>query len=117
MPVLDDLAQLSAAEEFFAYLGVPFEPSVVHVSRLHILRRMGQYLATSEEEGAFAELSDDEIRDLCRAHLETAYDDFVTSSPIEERLFKVHQDAARPKPEPNRPFVALSSITGPGGAS
>ena len=112
MSVLEDLAQLSAAEEFFTYLDVAYEPSVVHVSRLHILRRMGQYLKTSEADGAFEALSDDEIKALCRTHLEQAYQDFVKSSPIEERLFKVHKDAVAPKPEPARPFVALSSIAG-----
>ncbi|MBD8893344.1 nitrogenase stabilizing/protective protein NifW [Roseibium litorale] len=112
MSVLEDLARLSAAEEFFTYLGVEFEPSVVHVSRLHILRRMGQYLRTSEAGGAFDALSDDEIKALCRTHLEQAYQDFVNSSPIEERLFKVHQDAVAPKPEVTKPFVALSSIAG-----
>ncbi|POF33854.1 nitrogenase stabilizing/protective protein NifW [Roseibium marinum] len=112
MSVLDDLSQLSAAEEFFTYLDVAYEPSVVHVARLHILRRMGQYLRTSESDGAFDALSDDDIRALCRTHLEQAYLDFVTSSPIEERLFKVHKDAVAPKAEPARQFVALSSISG-----
>lgn len=116
MSVLDDLAQLSSAEDFFACLSVPYEPSVVHVARLHILRRMGQYLRSSEAEGAFDGCGDDEIRALCRAHLEQAYQDFVASSPIEERLFKVHQDAIEPKPEPNKPFVALSAVTGAGKA-
>lgn len=112
MGVLDELAQLSAAEEFFAYLDVAFEPSVVHVARLHILRRMGQYLRTSEAEGAFEALSDDEIKALCRTYLEQAYQDFVRSSPIEERLFKVHKDAVAPAAAPAKPFVALSSIVG-----
>jgi nitrogenase-stabilizing/protective protein len=114
MSVLDTLAQLSSAEDFFACLEVPYEPSVVHVARLHILRRMGQYLKQSEADGAFDGRSDDEIRGLCRAHLETAYLDFVASTPIEQRLFKVHQEAVQPKPEPEKPFVALSAITGQG---
>ena len=45
-------------------------------------------------------------------HLAQAYADFVASSPIAERIFKVHQDALRPKPEPNRPFVPLSALKG-----
>jgi len=112
MSVLDELAQLSAAEEFFTYLDVAFEPSVVHVARLHILRRMGQYLKNSEAEGAFSGLGDEEIKALCRTYLEQAYQDFVESSPIEERLFKVHKDAVAPKTTPEKPFVALSSISG-----
>ncbi|MBC7103305.1 MAG: nitrogenase stabilizing/protective protein NifW [Parvibaculum sp.] len=110
MSVLDELARLSAAEEFFAFLNVPYEPSVVHVARLHILRRMGQYLKGSESDGAFVGLRDSDIRALCREHLEQAYQDFVTSSPIQERLFKVHKEAAEPKPEAARPFVPLASL-------
>ena len=98
MGVLDDLKRLSAAEEFFAYLEVEYDPKVVNVARLHILRRMGQYLAT--EQGASA---DDELRVRCKQHLETAYADFVASSPIAERVFKVHKDAVKeqapPKPK------------------
>ena len=112
MGILDELGQLSAAEDFFALLDVPYEPSVVRVARLHILRRMGQYLKGSEAEGLFDRLPDDEIRALCRGHLEQAYRDFVASSPIEERLFKVHREAIAPKAEPQKPFVTLDSITG-----
>lgn len=113
MSVIDELRRLSAAEEFFAFLDVPYEPSVVQVARLHILRRMGQYLKQSEVDDAFAGMEDAGIRAVCRAHLEQAYQDFVTSTPIKERLFKVHQEAVAPKPEPVKPFVALSSITMP----
>jgi nitrogenase-stabilizing/protective protein len=110
MGVLQDLGKLSSAEDFFTFLGVPFEPSIVHVSRLHILRRMGQYLKGSEIDGAFEGLSDDAIKGLCREHLEQAYQDFVASSPIQERLFKVHKEAVAPKPEPASNFVPLDSL-------
>ena len=113
MSVIDELRRLSSAEEFFQFLEVPFEPSVVQVARLHILRRMGQYLKQSEVDEAFTGLQDEDIREVCRAHLQQAYQDFVDSTPIKERLFKVHQEAVAPKPEPARPFVALSSITMP----
>jgi len=110
MSVLADLGKLSSAEDFFTYLDVPFEPSVVHVSRLHILRRMGQYLKGSEIDGAFEGLGDDEIKKLCREHLEQAYQDFIESSPIKERLFKVHKEAIEPKPEAASNFVPLDSL-------
>lgn len=111
MSVLDELARLSSAEEFFTLLSIPFDPAVVQVARLHILRRMGQYLNTSQADGAFEGLDDDAIRMLCRTHLEQAYQDFVASSPIQERLFKVHQEAILPKAPPTKPFVALSSLS------
>jgi nitrogenase-stabilizing/protective protein len=110
MSVLQELGQLSSAEDFFTYLDLGFEPSVVQVSRLHILRRMGQYLKGSEVDGAFVGLSDEEIKALCRSHLEQAYQDFIASSPIQERLFKVHKEAVAPKEEPQSNFVALDSL-------
>ncbi|MBT0668319.1 nitrogenase stabilizing/protective protein NifW [Novosphingobium profundi] len=112
MSLLDELQELSSAEEFFDRLGVAYEPQVVHVARLHILRRMGQYLRGSEVEGALERADEAGLLALCREHLAQAYADFVASSPIEERLFKVHQDAIAPKPEPNRPFVPLDALTG-----
>jgi nitrogenase-stabilizing/protective protein len=112
MSVLDELRKLSSAEDFFVFLNVPYETSVVQVARLHILRRMGQYLKQSEVDDEFDGLEDSEIHSVCRAHLEQAYQDFVKSSPIQERLFKVHKDAVAPKPVPAKPFVALSAIGG-----
>ena len=111
MSVLEELGRLPAAEEFFAFLDVPYEASVVQVARLHILRRMGQYLNGSQSAGVFDGLGDAAIRALCREHLRQAYQDFVTSSPIQERLFKVHQEAVAPKPEPAKPFVPLTALT------
>jgi nitrogenase-stabilizing/protective protein len=110
MGVLQELDKLSSAEDFFKHLDVPFEPAVVQVSRLHIMRRMGQYIKGSEIDGAFEGLSDDEIVALCRSHLEQAYQDFVDSTPIQERLFKVHQEAVAPKTEAPGNFVPLDSL-------
>ena len=108
MSVLDDLSRLSSAEDFFEALGVDFDPAVVRVARLHILRRMGEYLARTD----LADASDDEKRADCVKHLAQAYGDFVKSSPIAERVFKVHQDAVKPKESAPKPFVALSALTG-----
>ncbi|MDE8652890.1 nitrogenase stabilizing/protective protein NifW [Novosphingobium album (ex Liu et al. 2023)] len=112
MSLLDELQGLSSAEEFFTFLDVPFEPAVVHVARLHIMRRMGQYLRGSEVEGALSDAGDAALFALCREHLAQAHADFVASSPIEQRVFKVHKDAVAPRPEPSRPFVPLSALTG-----
>ncbi len=106
MSVLEDLRRLSAAEEIFQLLDVPYDAAVVNVARLHILRRMGEYLAKEDIAG----LSDDEIRTRCRAHLQSAYADFVARSPIEERVFKVHKDAVKAAAPKKAPFVPLSAI-------
>ena len=108
MSILADLSRLSSAEEFFIALDVPFQQDVINVARLHILRRMGQYLGSTDFDG----LSDAEARVACRAQLGRAYQDFLHSSPIAERVFKVHQDALKPVEKRPLPFVPLSSLTG-----
>ena len=112
MSLLDDLQGLSSAEEFFHHLGVEYDPQVVHVARLHIMRRMGQYLRAGEVEGALAKADDAALLALCREHLAQAHADFAASSPIAQRVFKVHQDAIAPRAAPHRPFVPLSALTG-----
>jgi nitrogenase-stabilizing/protective protein len=104
MTVLDRLRTLSSAEDFFCFLDVAYDPAVLNVARLHILKRMGEYL----RESTLAE--DDELTALllCRTHLERAYSDFVKSSPLEERVFKVLQDAVTP---PSSPLVQISPVT------
>jgi nitrogenase-stabilizing/protective protein len=99
MTVLDKLSKLSSAEEFFQFLDVPYEPAVLHVARLHILKRMGNYLRNCPPE-----TDDDKLRATLRAHLKQAYQDFVSSTPLNERVFKVLEDAVRPK---KRRLVAL----------
>lgn len=108
MSVFDELRRLHAAEDFFEALRVDFDPAVVRVARLHILRRMGEYLAKNDFDG----LTDDETRAACKETLTRAYDDFVASSPIVERVFKVHKDAIKPKSEPAKPFIPLTTLTG-----
>lgn len=89
--ILETLSTLSAAEEFFAALGVPYEPTVVHVNRLHILKRFNQYLRKSDP--PVTELEPDAQLEACRALLQRAYGDFVRSTPAQEKVFKVFQDA------------------------
>jgi nitrogenase-stabilizing/protective protein len=84
------LSKLSAAEEFFAALGVPYEQSVMNVNRLHILKRFQQYLrrdGRGEGLDAAGRLAHYQ-RLLIRA-----YEDFVTSTAAQEKVFKVFQDA------------------------
>jgi nitrogenase-stabilizing/protective protein len=103
MSLIDTLTRMSAAEEFFAFLGVGYDPAVLNIARLHILRRMGDYLRREDLNG----LSDDTIYLHARADLEKAYADFAASSPLDQRVFKVLKDAVRPK---GRGFVPLSSL-------
>lgn len=84
-----DLRGLSSAEEFFKHFGVAYEPAVVHVNRLHILKRFNQYLRTAT---GFAELDASALHTACQELLTRAYRDFVRSTPAQEKVFKVFQD-------------------------
>jgi nitrogenase-stabilizing/protective protein len=84
------LTQLSAAEEFFDFFGVPYEQSVINVSRLHILKRFYQYM---RQEQGLDVLDEVDMFKRLRALLAQAYGDFVRSTPAREKVFKVLQDA------------------------
>jgi len=83
------LKALSSAEDFFAFFAVPFDEAVVHVNRLHILKRFFQYL---QKTPGLSELDDVEMYRRYRALLTQAYGDFVRSTPAQEKVFKVFQD-------------------------
>jgi nitrogenase-stabilizing/protective protein len=100
MTVLEQLTKLSSAEDYFRFLGVSYDPAVLNVARLHILRRMGDNLRE-----AGLQPDEEKARAYFRAHLERAYQDFVESTPIKERVFKVHKDAIR---STGTPLVHLS---------
>ncbi|MGJ4906482.1 nitrogenase stabilizing/protective protein NifW [Bradyrhizobium sp. HKCCYLRH2015] len=104
--VLDELKQTSAAEEFFKLLGVDYDPKILNVCRLHILRRMGQYLVSED----FSGVSSEDVAARCKSYLEQAYQDFLVSTPLDQRVFKVLKEAvAPPKPAP-KPFVSLTTL-------
>lgn len=86
---LEKLKTLSSAEDFLQFFGVPFDPAVVNVSRLHILKRFFQYLRQQNTEPTTDEL---QLFTSYRALLVRAYGDFVRSTPAQEKVFKVFQD-------------------------
>ena len=82
----DDLEELGAAEEFLDYFDLDYEPSVVHINRLHILQRYHDYLEQAKE------TMPEEEEPRCAVYkklLEQAYTDFVTSDAQTEKVFKV----------------------------
>jgi len=88
---LETLRTLSAAEEFFEHLGVAYDPAVIRVTRLHVLKRFNQYLRGSQSDVAGLEAGAQ--LQICRELLIRAYQDFVRSTPAQEKVFKVFQDA------------------------
>ncbi len=90
--LLDQLNQLSAAEEFFNHLDVAYAPGVLHVNRMHILMRFQQYLKRATAElGRLEEAA--ALKQACAALLARAHDDFVRSNAATEKVFKVFQEA------------------------
>jgi nitrogenase-stabilizing/protective protein len=96
---LDDL---SAAEEFLEYFGIAYDVRTVQVNRLHILQRFHNYMAQA------GELPADEAprRAVYARLLQQAYEDFVTSDALTEKVFKVFH-----MHEPQTTFVPLTEIT------
>jgi len=83
------LRQLSSADDFLQFFGVPHDKAVVNVSRLHILKRFYQYI---RQEPNLPEDNEQALYQCYRALLIKAYGDFVKSTPAQEKVFKVFQD-------------------------
>jgi nitrogenase-stabilizing/protective protein len=95
------LKALSTAEDFLQFFGVSFNQKVVDVSRLHILKRFYQYIRQQNLQAQTNELG---LYTLYREQLVRAYADFVTSTPAQEKVFKVFQDTN------GRQHVSLDSL-------
>ncbi|ANJ66230.1 nitrogen fixation protein NifW [Halothiobacillus diazotrophicus] len=101
----DQLAKLSSAEDFLNLLGVPYDEHVVQVNRLHILKRFHDYLKRSPD---LDSLDDAELRIRYVTLLTQAYNDFVTSDAVTEKVFKVFHQAMGVS------HVGLDKISRPG---
>ncbi|MEW7981561.1 MAG: nitrogenase-stabilizing/protective protein NifW [Candidatus Sedimenticola endophacoides] len=80
-----DMEELVSAEDFLDYFGISYDPAIVHVNRLHILQRFHDYL---DKEPALPE-DDAAKRATYTRHLTTAYQNFVNSDALTEKVFKV----------------------------
>ena len=87
--LIQKLKALSSANEFLDFFGIEYDERVVHVSRLHILKRFHQYLHRAEGLNTSDEI---EMFRRYREFLAQAYSDFTTSNAAQEKVFKVFQD-------------------------
>ncbi len=85
---LQDLAEMESAEDFLAYFDIAYDPSVVQVNRLHILKRFHQLLEAARARNELL------TRERYAELLERAYQDFVAHSALELRVMQVHRRAA-----------------------
>lgn len=93
--------ELVSAEDFLDYFSIEYDASVVQVNRLHILQRFHNYLSRTP-----LPESEDARRVVYVTALKQAYQDFVKSDALTEKVFKVFH-----MHEPQTQFVPLSSIT------
>ncbi len=100
---IQQLKALSSAEDFLQYFGVPFDQAVVNVSRLHILKRFFQYIRQQNLQDQSNEV---QLFTSYREQLMKAYADFVSSTPAQEKVFKVFQDVG------GKQHVTLESLNG-----
>ncbi|WP_163097671.1 nitrogenase-stabilizing/protective protein NifW [Acidithiobacillus ferrianus] len=84
------LANLSSAEDFLKFLNIDYEETVVHINRLHILKRFHDYL---KREKNTEDLDDQSLKTLYVKLLSQAYQDFVVSDAVSEKVFKVFHQA------------------------
>jgi len=77
--LLDELAEMTSAEDFLNYFFIAFDPAVVQVNRLHILKRFHDYLRETSPTDW----------DGYAGCLKQAYQDFMHSNVQTEKVFNV----------------------------
>ncbi|MBL4832573.1 MAG: nitrogenase-stabilizing/protective protein NifW [Pseudomonas sp.] len=103
---LDDaMDELTSAEDFLGYFGIAFDESVVNINRLHIMQRFHDYLSQSDNALAGHEDNEEARRAIYTQLLTQAYQDFVESDALTEKVFKVFR-----MHEPQTGFVPLESL-------
>lgn len=103
------LADLESVEDFLEFFAIPYEREVVQINRLHILQRFHDYLA---KQAPKLPPEDDAQRGIYRLWLERAYQDFVHSDALTEKVFRVFHHVAKPEGGMSS-FVPLDKIFQP----
>jgi nitrogenase-stabilizing/protective protein len=75
------------AEEYFDFFQLPYDPQVVNVNRLHILRKFSQSLKEIDATNPTEEQKFEQYR----LAFQKAYEVFLSSTAVDEKLFKVFQ--------------------------
>lgn len=96
-----DMDELQSAEDFLEYFSIEYDQKVVHINRLHILQRFHDYINKVE----VLPSDEDKLRVLYRDLLQNAYEDFVRSDALTEKVFKVFH-----MHQPQQTFVPLGDL-------
>ena len=87
---LAEFNRLVNAEEYFEFFGLSYDSQFVNVNRLHILQKFSSFIKTIDSESP--DLTESEKLERYQTALQQAYNTFITSSPLDEKLFKVFND-------------------------
>lgn len=87
---LAEFNQLTDAEQYLQFFGLPYDPDLVNVNRLHILQKFSNAIKSQADE--LQGLSETETLDRYKIALQSAYDLFTTSNSVEQKLFKVFKE-------------------------
>ncbi|MGK7936346.1 MAG: nitrogenase-stabilizing/protective protein NifW [Xenococcaceae cyanobacterium] len=99
---LEQFRKLTDAEDYLQFFDIEYDRDFVNINRLHILKQFS--LLINEVDKAFPDVTETEKLEKYRLALDEAYQVFLTSSPLETKLFKVFQ--SKPKN-----FVSLDDLT------
>ena len=106
LTMMEELEELSSAEDFLDFFEVEYDQKVVFVNRLHIMQRFHDYLSQAED-SLPSEENDEALRAVYKTLLQRAYQDFVESDAVTEKVFKVFK-----MHEPQSTFVPLDQVFG-----
>ena len=98
---LEQFQKLTDAEDYLQFFDIEYERDFVNINRLHILKQFS--LLIQEVDKVFPDIPESEKLEKYNLALEEAYEVFLTSSPLETKLFKVFQ--SKPKN-----FVSLDEL-------
>ena len=87
---LEQLKQLTDAEEYFQFFHLDYDPKVVSINRLHILKQFSKYM--EEIDVNYPEMGEADRLSRYKEALLQAYDVFLTTSPLQTKLFKVFNE-------------------------
>jgi nitrogenase-stabilizing/protective protein len=87
---LAEFNQIVDAEQYFEFFNLPYDPQIVNINRLHILRKFSEYMQNIN--AASTASSEADRLEEYQAALEEAYSVFLTSNSLEQKLFKVFQN-------------------------
>ncbi|WOD40117.1 nitrogenase-stabilizing/protective protein NifW [Nodosilinea sp. E11] len=79
--------QITQAEDYFAFFGLPYDPQFLNVNRLHILQKFSRLMKETGVDSP--DMDDTATFNQYRELLQEAYSLFQSSSPQAQKLFKV----------------------------